>query len=102
MPKRAGTWLASNGCLSIKGTEAGEILQEPGIKSLIEQRDICSIGENRRKPDLVTLNKGIPRGSYCAMDLVISCREGDHALSLQAQEVGEEQQLDSCLPLSAL
>ena len=36
-----------------------EILQEAGIKSLIEQRDICSIGENRQKPDLVTLNKGV-------------------------------------------
>ena len=138
-----------------------EILQEAGIKSLIEQRDIRSIGANRRKPDLVTLNKGIPRGLYCAMDLVIShmmcadgrmckdrirhtiaykdrryqhyvsrfmqvltlaanawgwveadwarmlhecaercartavgCGEGDHALSLQAQEVEDERLLD--------
>ena len=138
-----------------------EILQEAGIKSLIEQRGIRSIGVNRRKPDLVTLNKGIPRGLYCAIDLVIShmmradikickerinhtigykcrryqhyvsrfmqvlilaanvwgwveadwarmlhecadwcacigvgCREGNHALSLQAQEVEEELQLD--------
>ena len=48
-----------------------EILQEAGIKSLIEQLDICSIGANRQKQDLVTLNKGIPRGLYCAMDLVV-------------------------------
>ena len=49
-----------------------EILQEAGIKSLIEQLDISSIGANQLKQDLVTLNKGIPRGLYCAMDLVIS------------------------------
>ena len=56
-----------------------EILQEAGIKSLIEQQDICSIGANQRKQDLVTLKKGIPRGLYCAMDLVIShmmCTDG--------------------------
>ena len=57
-----------------------EILQEAGIKSLIKQLDICSIGENRQKPDLVTLNKGIPRGLYCAMDLVTS-----HMMSSDSQ-----------------
>ena len=57
-----------------------EILQEAGIKSsLIEPRDIRSNGANRQKPDLVTLYKGIPRGLYCVMDLVIShmtCADG--------------------------
>ena len=48
-----------------------EILQEAGIKSLIEQLDICSIGATLQETDLVTLNKGIQRGLYCAMDLVI-------------------------------
>ena len=48
-----------------------EILLEAGIKSLIEQLDISSIGANSQKPDLVTLNKGILRELYCAMDLVI-------------------------------
>ena len=57
-----------------------EILQEAGIKSLIEQWDICSIGAKQWKQDLVTLNKGIPRGLYCAMDLVIL-----HMMSVDCQ-----------------
>ena len=61
-----------------------EILQEAGIKSLFEQRDIRSIGVNRLKPDLFTLNKGIPRGLYCAMDLVIS-----HMVSADCQICNE-------------
>ena len=57
-----------------------EILQEAGIKFLIEQQDICSIGANQQKPDLVTLNKGILRGLYFAMDLGIS-----HMMSADSQ-----------------
>ena len=48
-----------------------EILEEVGIKSIIKQQDISFISANRRKLDLVTLNKGMQRGLYCAMDLVI-------------------------------
>ena len=39
---------------------------------ILEQRDIRSIGANRRKSDLITLNERIPRTMLCAMDLVIT------------------------------
>ena len=72
-----GTRLATHNAVLKHMTE---ILQEAGIKSLIEQCDIQSIGENWRKQDLVTLNKGIPRGLCCVMDLVIS-----HMMSADGQ-----------------
>ena len=68
------SWFAGGTRLAMHNAvlkHVAEILHEAGIKSLIEQRDIRSIGANRRKPDLVTLNKGISRGLHCAMDLVI-------------------------------
>ena len=79
---RCNSWFAGGTRLAMHNAvlkHVAEILQEAGIKSLIKQRDISSIGANRLKPDLVTLNKGIPRGLYCAMDLVIShmmCADG--------------------------
>ena len=49
-----------------------EILQEAGIKSLIQHWDISSIGANWQKPDLVTLIKGIPRG--CIVQWILQSR----------------------------
>ena len=74
---RRGTCLATHNAVL---KHMAEILQEAGIKSLIEHHDISSIGENLWKQDLVTLNKGIQRELYCAMDLIIS-----HMMSADCQ-----------------
>ena len=43
-------------------------LEEAGINSMIKQRDISSIDAKKRKPDLLTLTKGMPWKKYGAMD----------------------------------